>query len=369
VYKGLDLAVLSLFLPWVDLSGVGRGVITTEGILVLGKTTAVVLVYVFVYNLLQARHHVHFVFRLYLLSVAVVVVVGMVQIFVLGHPVITSTFRNMHALSQRVPGIWGVEDPWLGESSVGHEHLGAFMVLACSVLGAMLFCKYPARKGPRQLLAALWVGCIFTLIYSASRGAWFGGVCALVVLLWFVLKRQGGLKFFVAVSIGVVAIALLLKWTWELDALRYIQGRIPDLSRDFSGVIRDDSAKTRIGLFWGLVSVFLSSPIVGWGPGGAGRIAEGQWIRELVEGGIMGGMLFFALMLRSGGSALRSHRQSEDPLVQGVSMGFVCGLVGLLGQSFFTELFILTKVGVPFWVLAAVVHRLYRLEQQRLAAS
>jgi hypothetical protein len=31
--------------------------------------------------------------------------------------------------------------------------------------------------------------------------------------------------------------------------------------------------------------------------------------------------------------------------------------------------FILTKIGVPFWVLAAVVHRMYQLEVQRVASA
>ena len=103
---------------------------------------------------------------------------------------------------------------------------------------------------------------------------------------------------------------------------------------------------------------------MGLGPGGAGRIAEGQLIRELVEGGIIGGSLFLILLIMSGRIALKTIRTSREPLAQGVSFGFICGLVGLFGQSFFTELFILTKIGTPFWVMAAIVHRLNEIKPQ-----
>jgi O-antigen ligase len=183
----------------------------------------------------------------------------------------------------------------------------------------------------------------------------------------FAFMRKKGMAFLLAVFAGSIVSIFLLRWVWGVDVVAYVGNRIADLSDIHSGEIRDDSARNRIGLFWYLWNTFLENPIVGWGPGGAGRIAEGQWIRELVEGGIIGGTLFLYLMVRNGWIAVRSYRLSDDPMVQGISIGFACGLAGLFGQSLFTELFILTKIGVPFWMLAAVVHRLYMLEQKRLA--
>lgn len=368
LYKCLDLGVLSLFYPWVDLSGIGRGVLVGEGIMVLGKTAALVLVYILFYNLLKTRQHAHLVLKLYILSVTIVVTIGLIQVFVLGHPVMTSTFRNIYALSQVNVG-WQWDDPWFGASSVGHEHLGSFMILAGSILGGMLLCKWPGQKGKRHLLAILWIGCVFSLVFSSSRGAWIGGICALTMFAWFAFERKKGMSFLLVAFVGSVSFIALLRWVWNMDVVAYVGTRIVDLSDVRSGVVKDDSGRLRIRLFWSLWDAFLNNPISGWGPGGAGRIAEGQWIRELVEGGIIGGVLFLYIMMRNGWIAVRSYRLSDDPMVQGMSIGFVCGLVGLLGQSLFTELFILTKIGVPFWMLAAVVHRLYRFEQQRYAPS
>ena len=151
-----------------------------------------------------------------------------------------------------------------------------------------------------------------------------------------------------------------------MDLAIYISVRVVGLLDILSGEVSDDSAGLRLLLYSFLWRIFMENPIVGMGPGGAGRIAEGQLIRELVEGGIVGGLLFLGLVFRCGQLAARSHRDSEIPIVQGVSVGFVCGLFGLVGQSFFTDLLILTKIGVPFWILAAIVHRAYGLEQRSL---
>jgi len=108
--------------------------------------------------------------------------------------------------------------------------------------------------------------------------------------------------------------------------------------------------------------MFEEKPLLGWGAGGAGRIAEGQFIRELVEGGAIGFTIFIFLMFAVSKSALRTNRYSDTSLAKGLSLGFVCGLCGYMGHSIFTELFVLPKVSVPFWILAAVVHRLYFIE-------
>ena len=105
-------------------------------------------------------------------------------------------------------------------------------------------------------------------------------------------------------------------------------------------------------------------PILGLGPGGAGRIAEGQLIREMIEGGIVGALMFITLIYKAGQLALLAYRSSTHLLTKGLSYGYLVALVGLAGQSFFTELLILTKIGVPFWLFGALVHRLYAIENR-----
>ncbi len=369
LYKCLVLGILSLYLPWTNRWAIGKGVLVVEGILVISKSLVFFLLYVLLYFALRSMELIRSVLNFYLLSITVVVGVGLVQFFALDHRSLTSTFRNIHVLSAPTEsGGFGYSDPWTVASGVGHEHLGGFAILSACLLGGMLLCRWPGGTKQRTLAGLLWMGCVFCLIFSSSRGAWIGGACALTVFAWFAFKK-GQLDRLLSLSLLVVGGFVLLNSVWGIDVIAFAEGRTIELFSMLSGTIEDDSARNRIHLFGALWNTFLSSPVFGWGPGGAGRIAEGQLIRELVEGGLLGAGLFSFIMIRTAYIALKSYRLSKDPMVQGLSIGFFCGLAGLLGQSFFTELFILTKIGTPFWVLAALVHRLSILDQQGSPAT
>ena len=362
-FKVLDLGFLSLFLPWVGPSGLGRGVMVHEGVLVLARALAFVFVFVLALNSLHHLESIHFVVKLFFISIALVVSVALAQFFLLGDRTLTSTFRNIHALGQISSG-WGLEDPWFTNVAVGHEQLGAFMVFSASILGGVLLNKWPRKKRQWQFLTLLFGGCIFTLLFAGSRGAWIGGFFSFATFVWLAIRR-GKVSQLLFVVVGGVCLGALLEFLLDLNVVGYIQTRVVKLVSIGASEIQDDSAQKRLATFKFLWRVFRANLIVGLGPGGAGRIAEGQYIRELVEGGLIGGVLFVALLLKIGKSTLKTLRLSRDPLVQGMSSGFLCGLVGLGGQLFFTELFVLSKISVPFWLLAAVVYRLDYIERQK----
>lgn len=367
LYKIIDLGILSLFYPWTDLAGIGSGVLVSEGVLVIGKTSVFFAVYLLVYNAVTDTRLAVTTLRIFVVCVAVVVIVGILQFLLLGHPVITSTFRNVYVLGQIVPGYWGVEDPWLSKTAAGHEHLGAFMILSLTVVLGLLMHEWPPRKLRRHLMWLLCAGCLFTLIFASSRGAWIGGVCAIFVFSWRMFKFRKGKRVLFA---GLIALALvgMSEWYHGVDTVSYVEQRIEGLAGVMSGDLRDDSGEKRMALLTWLWEIFLDKPIVGWGPGGAGRIAEGQFIREMVEGGVIGTFIFLLLLISVYRPVKRLYLRTGDPFVKGLSVGLACGLVGIMAQSMFTEILIVTKVATPLWILAATVHALYTNEVSGLRA-
>ena len=359
LYKSVDLGILSLIHPWTDRFGIGKGVLLAEGTLVLAKTLAFFLIYLLLLTYLRSRESIYTLVRYQIWCIAVVVGIGLIQFFVLDHPILTSTFRNIHHLTENAE-IWKVKDPWLDPGAAGHEHLGAYMVLSLSLLGGLLLCKWPLVQGWRRLVALLWVGCLFNLVFSSSRGAWVAGACALGMLSWFALRR-GRAKVLILWACLIIGVALLLQVAGYADVAGYMENRVVGVTGALAGKVGDDSTLQRLSLLRTLWEVFSAHPVFGMGPGGAGRIAEGQFIRELVEGGAIGMALFLALMVQSGRLALKLYRSTAEPMTQGIGMGFCCCLIGLGGQAFFTELLVLTKISVPFWMLAAVAHRLGRV--------
>jgi len=362
-YKATTLAVLAVVLPSSDLEGIGSGVLLGEGLLVLGKSSIFLLIYLLLFTHLRTIEALHKAIYWYLVCVSVVAAIGLLQFFYLGHDTITSTFRNIYLLGEPMPIGWGVDDPWFEATAVGHEHLGAFMILAASVLAGMLLCGWPEKKIHRFSIQVLCASCVIGIIFSSSRGTWIGASMAMVVLV--VLSLRGGRFSHLLIALIIAALGLvLLQWWKGVDLIAYVENRVVGLLAMWDGKIEDDSGKHRLNLLWWLLGIFWEHPLIGLGPGGAGRIAEGQWIRELVEGGIVGTVIFIFIMVRAGLIALSTYDYSSDKLFKGCSMGFLCGLSGLLTQSMFTELFILTKVATPFWVVTAIVHRFYFIEQR-----
>jgi O-antigen ligase len=256
-----------------------------------------------------------------------------------------------------VPGVWDFADPWFGDATIGHEHLGAFLNITFSLIAGLLFCGYPAKKYQRYSLGLLWACCMFCLVYASSRGAWVGTVCSLAMLfLWFL--QQGRIAQLFSYCVYATLGLAVLVYALDLDPIELIGKRIEGLVTVTSGEITDLSAIDRFEVLHLLWNRYLERPLVGWGAGGAGRIAEGQYIRELVEGGIIGGILFMAMLFYCVVIALKHYRRSSDSLIKGSNLGLICGLAGIAGQSLFTELFIVTKVGNPLWVLIAIVQSL-----------
>jgi O-antigen ligase len=359
-YKAVDLLFLSLFYPWGDLSMRGSALLFTEGVLVLVRISAIAAVYLLFFHFLRNLKDTYLVVQLYGLTVIVVVVIGLLQHFLLGHPIMTSTFRNIHALGQIIPGIWGAENPWLDASATGHEHLGAFMILALSIICGCLAYQWPLKIWHRNIVIILGLAGVYVLLMASSRGAWVGILCAGIAFFFLAINR--GKQVFLNRLVFLLALSTVCLYFAGFNFGSNIISRVDKLPSILEGEMQDNSGSHRLVLLENLWMMFLEKPVLGWGAGGAGRIAEGQIIRELVEGGVIGGFIFLALMVVSYKMAIGTNRVVRDPLAKGLSLGFACGLIGLVGHCLFTELFVLPKVSVPFWAIAAVVHRLYFIE-------
>lgn len=354
-YKTANLAILSTVYPWVD-NQIGYGVFFSEGVLVIAKLWMSACVYLLVYNYIQKIDDVITIVNYQILCVCIVVVIGMAQWFVLDLKVITSTFRNLYAIKT----YFGDIDPWWGQTGIGHEHLGAFLVLSLSFILPMLVYRWPQGRWVRRGLYFLLVGSLFCLIFASSRGAWIGAVCMLAAFAVLMVKTRKLLVFFRMILASLIVFAYL-QWDTSADFISLIGDRTADLFVLSEGEIRDDSASHRMKMAKALWGVFTYYPLWGLGAGGAGRIAEGQYLRELVEGGIVGFILFSVLIYRCS-EIVRPFMQSAESLMcQVISIGFFCALVGMLGQSLFTELLIITKVSIPFWIWAASAHRIVAL--------
>ena len=122
------------------------------------------------------------------------------------------------------------------------------------------------------------------------------------------------------------------------------------------GVRIDTSTSARL-ISWKnvLTRDFIEQPIIGYGVTGYSFI-DAQYPRVLAETGLLGLVLFIALLVAIYRNALNAWRRyADDPFYLGVSTGFLAGFFAMLTHAIGANTFIIVRIMEPFWFLTAIV--------------
>lgn len=82
--------------------------------------------------------------------------------------------------------------------------------------------------------------------------------------------------------------------------------------------------------------------------------SHNQYIRNFVETGIIGLIVFLFLLYSIIKASLQVFFKSKDPLLMGVGAGLFCSTVVMMVIALFAESFIVVKINEPYWFLAAL---------------
>ncbi|PIW34256.1 MAG: hypothetical protein COW28_00225, partial [bacterium (Candidatus Ratteibacteria) CG15_BIG_FIL_POST_REV_8_21_14_020_41_12] len=116
----------------------------------------------------------------------------------------------------------------------------------------------------------------------------------------------------------------------------------------------DPSTSSRIVSWKICMKEWRKRPLFGYGVTGFGFI-DGQYVRTLVETGIIGITAFLFLLSAIFKEVLKRFRESQDNLYKGLSLGLLAGFVGLLVHAIGSNTFIIIRIMEPFWFLSAIV--------------
>lgn len=249
-------------------------------------------------------------------------------------------------------------------AGAGENGLAAFEATCLLFLTAMLSMKLK-RTLKWAIFGLIFIG-VYCLLFTFSRG---GYVAVLGGLLFLGIVNQRKLLILVAV--------LIVSWQALLPVS--VQQRIT-MTYDHSdgdGIL-DASAQTRVNLWEDAEALIAASPVFGTGfqtYAYMGRMEDlrdthNYYLKILVETGAIGLLMFLYLLWRMFALGYQLYRQSEDPFLSAVGLGFSALMVGMFFTNLFGDRWSYFQVDGWMWMLlGAVVRGLMLTEQPHLSTD
>ncbi|MCJ7580979.1 MAG: O-antigen ligase family protein [Candidatus Aminicenantes bacterium] len=272
----------------------------------------------------------------------------------------TCAFVSLYGILQ-IPSGRRVSAPFEGQVGEPNTLGGYLLFVLCLAIGIVL------QQVPERMKKKLFVLClliIFPFLYTLSRGSYLALFFALLTLIILSKKKKGLIS---ALVLGVLLL-FLLKPEAVFSRVRYtFETQRRDAAR-VGNVFLDPSSTARITSWKPSIKAWLEHPVLGRGITGFTFI-DGQYIRTLPELGILGLLAFLWLLWTILKHSYRIHKEMDDELYIGLTLGFVAGFVGLMVHAITSNTFIIIRIMEPFWFLIGIIIMLPSIKKMEEANS
>ncbi len=271
---------------------------------------------------------------------------------------LTSFIIGIYTYSQ-VGSIDRPTAPFEGEHAEPNT-LAAYLLLCLSItLGLFLNLNFSITK---TFLAGLFCFNIYPLLMTLSRSSYLGFIFA---YLWFIFLNKKGRILLVTVLVFAILFLPFIVPKQTIDRVLYtFTGKRAIGSTVGLKVRLDESAMARVESWAYAFKRLGERPFFGFGVTGLGLI-DSQYARTLGELGLVGALSLLWLIWLIIKNAWFVYRKVEDNFSRGLSLGFLCGFIGLLIVGFGANIFVIVRISEPFWFLAACVMALPEIEKIR----
>ncbi|MFO7768976.1 MAG: O-antigen ligase family protein [bacterium] len=237
--------------------------------------------------------------------------------------------------------------------------MGGYLLLILALFGGLLASAPDLRRSVRYALGIVVLGVPF--LYTLSRASYLGILIAAPVII--LLSRR---KIIAAFSVGIFFMGLvLLAPASVVERVDFTLGGQGAYSGQVQvGAIRlDTSTSARIQTTEQILRDFQSQPVLGHGVTGYGFV-DGMYQRVLIEMGLLGLGAFLWLLYALLREGWRSYREARDWWEEGLCIGYLAGLLGLMFHALATNTFIIVRIMEPFWFFTGAVSLLYIFNTQ-----
>jgi len=273
-------------------------------------------------------------------------------------------FASINVLYVIYQMIFGSKRGYYGTAAIGEWGpfpTGAFFSLIFIFLFNLFLYYFLNLKNSAFLKITLGIftfSPVLGVIGSGSQTAFLAtGFAIFLSLFFYFLKSQKSKKmilFFVLIVL-LLTFLLIIFYFESYNILGASRGKdVLSLKNAYDLYLIkrwDDIIKPLFLRFSGEMS-FLDI-ILGKGKGYVGE-AHNQYLRNFIETGIIGSLIFFILIFSIIGKSWKGFSKNRDRFAVGLSAGLLISTITLLFISFATEPFIVVKPSSVYWFFAAM---------------
>ena len=233
----------------------------------------------------------------------------------------------------------------------GVNGLAAFEAIVISFLIGF----YSSAKNWWARIAILFViaTCTYCLLYAFSRGGYIGLLVGMVTVGLFRSR-------------WLIPLAAALVLLWQTFLPQSVQERITMTTDDVvEGAQFDSSAQDRLTLWHDALELFKRNPISGTGfdtYGSMGRVGgyrdtHNYYVKVLAEMGVIGLMLYLAVLWKMAATGLGLFRATQDPFWRGIALGFLAMMSSIIISNFFGDRWTYQQLDGYIWIILGCVIR------------
>jgi O-antigen ligase len=215
------------------------------------------------------------------------------------------------------------------------------------------------------MLLLLIAAVIPPLMATQSRSSYLAALPALFVLAFMSERRRFVVPLMI---IGLIVSPLFLPSAVKERIAYTFSQRYHQEQIQIGGIRLDTSTSARLSSWIEGLKDWTKHPFIGYGVTGY-AFMDAQFVRVLIETGIMGLAAFGYLLYGLFRLIRRTWSQVTAPLHQGLLRGFLAGYVAILFHSIGANTFIIVRIMEPFWFVVGIVAILPAIEAARGKAS
>lgn len=211
------------------------------------------------------------------------------------------------------------------------------------------------------------------IIASGSRNVFWSALFAIFLTLLLYAYKNNGPKKFLSGVVSVVAVFVLIGIVYLA-----VSHCAPGVQRLFNRdtmiaefIDKNPYSISRVDVWQAQLNEFLKRPLFlffGFGKAVFPFYADSdsQYVRNFVEVGIVGSLVFFFLFFLIIKKSLHSFLYNNDPFITAYSAGLIVATLAMFSMSISSEVFTAVKIAEVYWFFTAIAMAALTLESKFL---